>query len=69
MSTEIRKSVFLNTEPLNNGGEGWRGDAALKQIHILLTYGCTFECDHGFLFCSPRSAGTFTRDRIAVVLD
>lgn len=40
----------------------------LKQIHILLTYGCTFECDHCFLYCSPRSVGTFTRDRIADVL-
>jgi hypothetical protein len=54
---------------MDNGGEDTRGDAALKQIHILLTYGCTFECDHCFLYCSPRSAGTFTRDRIAVVLD
>jgi len=42
---------------------------ALKQIHILLTYGCTFECDHCFLYCSPRSRGTFTSERIAVVLD
>jgi pyruvate-formate lyase-activating enzyme len=41
----------------------------LKEIHILLTYGCTFECKHCFLYCSPRSEGTFTRDRIAVVLD
>ena len=41
----------------------------LKQIHILLTYGCTFECNHCFLYCSPRSKGTFTRDGIAAVLD
>lgn len=41
----------------------------LKEIHILLTYGCTFECDHCFLYCSPRSEGTFTRDRIAAVLE
>ncbi|MBL6929586.1 MAG: radical SAM protein [Rhodospirillales bacterium] len=41
----------------------------LSQIHILLTYGCTFECDHCFLYCSPRSKGTFTRARIAKVLD
>lgn len=41
----------------------------LKQIHILLTYGCTFECDHCFLYCSPHSAGTFTGDQIADILD
>lgn len=41
----------------------------LKQIHILLTYGCTYECDHCFLYCSPRSEGTFTRNQIAAVLE
>ncbi len=41
----------------------------LSQIHILLTYGCTYECDHCFLYCSPRSEGTFTRDQIRAILD
>jgi hypothetical protein len=41
----------------------------LEQIHILLTYRCTFECNHCFLYCGPHAAGTFTRDRIAAVLD
>jgi len=41
----------------------------LKEIHILLTYGCTYECDHCFQYSSPRSEGTFTRQRIAEVLD
>ena len=41
----------------------------LSQIHILLTYACTYECDHCFLYCSPRSEGTFTRARIADVLE
>ncbi len=30
-------------------------------MHILLTYSCTEECDHCFLFSSPRALGTFTR--------
>jgi hypothetical protein len=36
----------------------------LTGIHILLTYGCIFECDHCFLYCSPRSEGTFTAESL-----
>jgi len=32
----------------------------LTGVHILLTYSCTYECDHCFLHCSPDSSGTFT---------
>jgi organic radical activating enzyme len=32
----------------------------LTGIHFLLTYLCTFECDHCFLYCGPHSKGTFT---------
>jgi len=40
----------------------------LKSIHFLLTYACNFECDHCFLYCSPRSTGTFTLDQITQTL-
>ena len=40
----------------------------LKSIHLLLTYSCNFECDHCFLYCSPRSTGTFTLSRIRDLL-
>jgi hypothetical protein len=40
----------------------------LKQIHFILTYTCSFECDHCFLYCSPRSEGTFTVSQIKGVL-
>lgn len=40
----------------------------LKGIHFLLTYKCTSECDHCFLYCSPNSEGTFTVDQIQSVL-
>lgn len=40
----------------------------LKGIHFLLTYSCNFECDHCFLYCSPRSKGTFTLDQIEETL-
>ncbi len=29
-------------------------------IHFLLTYSCTYKCDHCFLHCSPEARGTFT---------
>jgi len=32
----------------------------LSGIHILLTYACTGECDHCFIYCSPSAKGTFT---------
>jgi MoaA/NifB/PqqE/SkfB family radical SAM enzyme len=40
----------------------------LNQIHFLLTYTCNFECDHCFLYCSPRAEGTFTVAQIRDVL-
>ena len=36
----------------------------LTSIHFLLTYTCTFECDHCFLYCSPRTKGTFTAQQL-----
>jgi MoaA/NifB/PqqE/SkfB family radical SAM enzyme len=41
----------------------------LTGIHFLLTYKCTFECDHCFVFGSPFAEGTFTRERIRSILD
>ncbi len=41
----------------------------LTQIHILLTYQCTWACDHCFLYCSPDSTGTFVGARLATLLD
>jgi len=41
----------------------------LSGIHFILTYRCTFECDHCFLYCSPRSGGTFSIDQVREVLD
>jgi hypothetical protein len=41
----------------------------LTGIHFLLTYTCNWECDHCFLFCSPRAEGTFTLARVREILD
>jgi hypothetical protein len=40
----------------------------LTQVHLLLTYACTFECDHCFIYCSPRAKGTYTLAQVREVL-
>lgn len=39
----------------------------LTGIHFLLTMNCNFECDHCFLYCSPRFEGTFTLKQLRSV--
>ena len=41
----------------------------LTDVHIILTYQCTFECDHCFLFSGPSSQGTMTLPQIQRILD
>jgi MoaA/NifB/PqqE/SkfB family radical SAM enzyme len=45
------------------------GFIMLTGIHILLTYACTYECDHCFLYCSPFAEGTFTIEKIRQLYD
>lgn len=40
----------------------------LSGLHILLTYKCTFECDHCFAWGSPWQEGTFTLNQIRTTL-
>ena len=41
---------------------------SLKGVHFLLSYRCTDECDHCFLWGSPRARGTMTLAQICDVL-
>lgn len=41
----------------------------LTGVHFLLSYACTFECDHCFLHCSPNAPGTFTSEQLAAAFD
>ena len=41
----------------------------LTGIHFLLSYKCDSECDHCFLYSSPRAKGTFTLDQIKRVFN
>lgn len=40
----------------------------LNGLHLLLTYQCTFECDHCFVWGSPWQSGTMTLDTIRTIL-
>jgi hypothetical protein len=40
----------------------------LTGLHLLLTYQCNFECDHCFVWGSPRQTGVFTLDQVDDVL-
>jgi MoaA/NifB/PqqE/SkfB family radical SAM enzyme len=42
---------------------------SLTGLHFLLTYQCTFECDHCFVWGSPGQKGVFTLERIDQALD
>lgn len=37
----------------------------LKSLHVLLTYRCPYECDHCFVWGSPRQTGVFTLDNLS----
>jgi hypothetical protein len=38
-------------------------------LHFLLTYQCTFECDHCFVWSSPQQMGTFHTDQVQNLLE
>jgi hypothetical protein len=41
----------------------------LRELHFLLTYQCTFECDHCFVWGSPFQTGTMTLTQVRRLLD
>jgi MoaA/NifB/PqqE/SkfB family radical SAM enzyme len=40
----------------------------LSSLHLLLTYQCTFECEHCFVWGSPWQAGTMSLEQVRQVL-
>ena len=40
----------------------------LSGLHLLLTYQCTFECDHCFVWGSPWQSGTMTLETLQEIL-
>jgi hypothetical protein len=41
----------------------------LNGIHLLLTYQCTFECDHCFVWGSPFQTGTMTLNNLRTIFN
>jgi len=41
----------------------------LSGLHLLLTYQCTFECDHCFVWGSPFQSGTMTLEKVRHILE
>ena len=41
----------------------------LRGLHILLTHRCLLECDHCFVWGSPRQTGVFTLENLYRALD
>jgi MoaA/NifB/PqqE/SkfB family radical SAM enzyme len=41
----------------------------LTGVHFLLSYACTNECDHCFVYCSPSAKGTFTLAQVKAALN
>lgn len=42
---------------------------SLSQLHLLLTGECTYECDHCFVWSSPRQGNTMDRPTISHILE
>ena len=43
--------------------------AGLRELHLLLTYQCTFECDHCFVWGGPSQTGTMTMAQIREIFE
>ena len=41
----------------------------LTGLHILLTYQCTYECGHCFVWCSPRQRGVLSIEQVQAILE
>src|SRR5512132_775820 len=40
----------------------------LTGLHILLTYQCTYECEHCFVWGSPRQRGVLSIEQVQAIL-
>lgn len=52
----------------SGAASGMADRGSLTGLHFLMTYKCTYECDHCFLWGSPKATGTFSAKQIEDVL-
>jgi hypothetical protein len=65
LEDSISKYIYLDTAimpPMSTG-------MPLESVHIVLTYRCTYECDHCFLHCGPNQEGAMTLAELEGLLD
>jgi len=43
--------------------------SSLRELHLLLTYRCTLECDHCFVWGSPQQAGVMTLHQVRQIFE
>jgi hypothetical protein len=43
--------------------------SSLRELHLLLTYCCTEECDHCFVWGSPQQSGVMTLEQVRRIFD
>jgi hypothetical protein len=66
LKTSIRK-YFIN--PIDRKEMQMTGIPGLEELHLLLTYRCDMECDHCFVWSSPRSWATMSLKEIKSIID
>ena len=45
------------------------GSMALKQVHLLLTYKCIYECDHCFVWSTPGADATMSWKQLQMIIE
>ncbi len=60
MTRDLRTQVMYT--------ENERGRMKISGLHLLLTYQCTRECKHCFVWGSPRQRGVFSAEQIGQIL-
>lgn len=43
--------------------------SSLRELHLLLTYRCTMECDHCFVWGSPQQSGVMTLEQVRRIFE
>lgn len=62
-------SSLIHPETAGHAHSRARRCLLVTSLHFLLSYQCTFECDHCFVYSGPFAKGTFTLAQIRRALD
>jgi len=65
----VRVRQALSEKKVDSFSSDGRGGAMLTHVHLLLTYQCSFECDHCFLYSGPFAQGTMTLRQVQQIIE